>query len=76
MLECSTFQIDLAPSLKPSVGLLINLTPDHLDRHGTMENYAAIKQRLLQQVPSVGQVIVGKRDRESIRVMTAFCWRR
>ncbi len=47
VLECSTFQIDLAPSLKPSVGLLINLTPDHLDRHGTMENYAAIKERLV-----------------------------
>jgi UDP-N-acetylmuramoylalanine--D-glutamate ligase len=47
VLECSTFQIDLAPSLAPSVGLLINLTPDHLDRHGTMENYAAIKERLV-----------------------------
>ena len=47
VLECSTFQIDLAPSLRPSVGLLINLTPDHLDRHGTMENYAAIKERLV-----------------------------
>ena len=47
VIECSTFQIDLAPSLAPSVGLLINLTPDHLDRHGTMENYAAIKERLV-----------------------------
>jgi UDP-N-acetylmuramoylalanine--D-glutamate ligase len=47
VIECSTFQIDLAPSLKPSVGLLINLTPDHLDRHGTMENYAGIKERLV-----------------------------
>jgi UDP-N-acetylmuramoylalanine--D-glutamate ligase len=47
VVECSTFQIDLAPSLKPSVGALINLTPDHLDRHGTMENYAAIKERLV-----------------------------
>ena len=47
VIECSTFQIDLAPSLAPSVGLLINLTPDHLDRHGTMEAYAAIKERLV-----------------------------
>ena len=47
VVECSTFQIDLAPSLKPSIGLLLNLTPDHLDRHGTMENYAAIKERLV-----------------------------
>ncbi len=48
VIECSTFQIDLAPSLNPSVGVLLNLTPDHLDRHGTMENYAAIKQRLVE----------------------------
>jgi len=47
VVECSTFQIDLAPSLSPTVGALINLTPDHLDRHGTMENYAAIKARLV-----------------------------
>ena len=47
VLELSTFQIDLAPSLRPSVGVLLNLTPDHLDRHGTMEHYAAIKERLI-----------------------------
>ena len=47
VLELSTFQIDLTPSLHPSIGVLLNLTPDHLDRHGTMENYAAIKERLV-----------------------------
>ena len=47
VVECSSFQIDLAPSLAPSVGALINITPDHLDRHGTLENYAAIKERLV-----------------------------
>ncbi|GEL39658.1 UDP-N-acetylmuramoylalanine--D-glutamate ligase [Methylorubrum extorquens] len=47
VVELSSFQIDLTPSLKPGVGILLNLTPDHLDRHGTMENYAAIKERLV-----------------------------
>ncbi len=47
VVECSSFQIDLAPTLNPSVGILMNLTPDHLDRHGTMANYAAIKARLV-----------------------------
>ncbi len=59
VVECSTFQIDLAPSLNPSVGVLLNLTPDHLDRHGTMENYAGIKQRL---VASSDFAIVGRDD--------------
>ena len=47
VIELSTFQIDLTPTLDPSVGLLLNLTPDHIDRHGTMEHYAAIKERLV-----------------------------
>ncbi len=47
VLECSSYQIELAPSLRPTAGILLNLTPDHLDRHGTMERYAAIKERLV-----------------------------
>jgi UDP-N-acetylmuramoylalanine--D-glutamate ligase len=47
VIECSSFQIDLAPSLAPLVGVLLNLTPDHIDRHGTMETYAAVKTRLV-----------------------------
>jgi len=55
VIEMSTFQIDLTPSLAPSVGVLLNLSPDHLDRHGpaddpdlAMRNYAAIKERLVR----------------------------
>jgi UDP-N-acetylmuramoylalanine--D-glutamate ligase len=47
VVECSSFQIDLAPSLDPTVGVLLNVTPDHLDRHGTIARYAAIKERLV-----------------------------
>ncbi|AOO83309.1 UDP-N-acetylmuramoyl-L-alanine--D-glutamate ligase [Bosea vaviloviae] len=49
VIECSSYQIDLAPSLAPTVGIQMNLTPDHLDRHGTFENYGAIKERLVAQ---------------------------
>jgi UDP-N-acetylmuramoylalanine--D-glutamate ligase len=48
IVECSSFQIDLAPTLDPTVGVLLNLTEDHLDRHDTMERYAAIKARLVR----------------------------
>ncbi|MGU3540430.1 UDP-N-acetylmuramoyl-L-alanine--D-glutamate ligase [Methylobacterium sp. A54F] len=48
VIELSSFQIDLTPSLAPSIGVLLNITPDHLDRHGAMESYAAIKERLVQ----------------------------
>jgi UDP-N-acetylmuramoylalanine--D-glutamate ligase len=46
VLELSSFQIDLMRGLSPDVGILTNITPDHLDRHGTMENYAAVKARM------------------------------
>lgn len=47
VIECSSFQIDLAPTLRPSVGVMLNLSPDHLDRHGTMAHYAEVKERLV-----------------------------
>ncbi|AZO12211.1 MULTISPECIES: UDP-N-acetylmuramoyl-L-alanine--D-glutamate ligase [unclassified Mesorhizobium] len=47
VVECSSYQIDLAPSINPTAGVLLNLTPDHLDRHGTMAHYASIKERLV-----------------------------
>jgi UDP-N-acetylmuramoylalanine--D-glutamate ligase len=62
VIECSSYQIDLAPSLDPSVGILINLSADHLDRHGTMEHYAAVKERLVAGVPKHGTAIIGVDD--------------
>ncbi len=57
VLELSSFQIDLMPGLKPDVGILTNLTPDHLDRHGTMENYAAVKARMFAKISDGTPVI-------------------
>jgi UDP-N-acetylmuramoylalanine--D-glutamate ligase len=65
VIEMSSFQIDLTPSLRPSVGVLLNISPDHLDRHGTMENYAAIKERL---VARAGTAVVGVDDEQSATV--------
>jgi UDP-N-acetylmuramoylalanine--D-glutamate ligase len=62
VIECSSFQIDLAPSLDPSIGILLNVTEDHLDRHGTLRLYAAIKERLVAGVQGGGTAIVGVDD--------------
>jgi len=62
VIECSSYQIDLAPSIDPRVGILINVSADHLDRHGTLEHYAAVKERLVAGVPSNGTAIVGVDD--------------
>jgi UDP-N-acetylmuramoylalanine--D-glutamate ligase len=62
VIELSSFQIDLTPSLKPDVGILTNLTPDHLDRHGTMENYAAVKARMFARQTAGNTALVGVDD--------------
>jgi UDP-N-acetylmuramoylalanine--D-glutamate ligase len=47
VIECSSYQLDLAPSIDPTVGIMLNVTPDHIDRHGSIEHYAAVKSRIL-----------------------------
>src|ERR1700759_2743488 len=62
VIEMSSYQIDLAPSLDPSVGILLNISEDHIDRHGTLEHYAAVKERLVTGVQPQGAAIVGVDD--------------
>jgi UDP-N-acetylmuramoylalanine--D-glutamate ligase len=62
VIEVSSYQIDLAPTLDPSVGILINVSEDHLDRHGTLAHYAAVKERLIAGVQADGTAIVGVDD--------------
>jgi UDP-N-acetylmuramoylalanine--D-glutamate ligase len=62
VIEMSSYQIDLTPSLDPTVGILINVSEDHIDRHGTLDNYAAVKERLVAGVQKQGTAIVGVDD--------------
>ncbi len=63
VLEVSSYQIDLAPSLRATVGILLNVSEDHLDRHGSMENYAALKALLPAQVEQGGTAVIGVDDK-------------
>jgi UDP-N-acetylmuramoylalanine--D-glutamate ligase len=62
VVECSSYQIDLAPTLDPRVGILINVSEDHLDRHGTLEHYATVKERLVAGVQAGGTAVIGVDD--------------
>jgi UDP-N-acetylmuramoylalanine--D-glutamate ligase len=62
VLEVSSYQIDLAPSLRATVGILLNVTEDHLDRHGTMDNYAALKALLPARVEEGGTAVIAVDD--------------
>ncbi|HWQ22735.1 MAG TPA: UDP-N-acetylmuramoyl-L-alanine--D-glutamate ligase [Gaiellaceae bacterium] len=47
--ELSSFQLEDVETLRPEIGVLLNLEPDHLDRHGTFDAYAAAKLRLFER---------------------------
>lgn len=53
VLELSSFQLDLTHSLSPLAATILNITPDHLDRHHTFEAYAMAKQRIYHQAKNI-----------------------
>ena len=46
VLEVSSFQLESTEEFHPDIAVILNITPDHLDRHGTFENYALAKERI------------------------------
>ena len=49
VLEVSSFQLEAVESFRPRVAVVLNITPDHLDRHGDLAGYARAKRRILEQ---------------------------
>ena len=70
VLEISSYQVDLSPGLAADVAVLSNVTPDHIDRHGSLENYAAVKMALLKQTKKSGLNVVGVDDAHCAAIFT------
>lgn len=62
VLELSSYQLDITPSPIADIAILLNITPDHLDRHGSMDGYIAAKQRVLRPKGASSIGIVGQDD--------------
>src|SRR5205823_1725759 len=62
VLEASSFQLELITSLAFDIAVLLNITPDHLDRHGDMEEYVAAKRRIFAGQNKAATAIVGVDD--------------
>ncbi|MCI5140206.1 MAG: UDP-N-acetylmuramoyl-L-alanine--D-glutamate ligase, partial [Candidatus Electrothrix sp. ATG1] len=62
VLELSSFQLEEAGSFRPDIGLLLNLSPDHIDRHGSFEEYVAAKMNLFARQDSGDTAIIGLDD--------------
>ncbi|HTX49649.1 MAG TPA: UDP-N-acetylmuramoyl-L-alanine--D-glutamate ligase [Caulobacteraceae bacterium] len=62
VLELSSYQLDLTSSLKADVAVILNISPDHLERHGDMDGYVAAKKRILLNQGKGDTAIVGVDD--------------
>jgi len=73
VIEISSYQLDLAPGFRPDVAVLLNITPDHLDRHGSFDNYVAIKDRIFANQTGRGYAVFGIDSEPVARLCTARC---
>ncbi len=65
VIELSSFQIDLARGLTPDAAALLNITPDHLDRHGMFRDYARIKAQVFANLGPDATAVIGVDDEPS-----------
>ena len=65
VLEVSSFQLETVETFKPKIALVLNITPDHLDRHGTFEAYAALKARITEFQTAEDFLILNGEDKDT-----------
>ncbi len=62
VVEASSFQLEYISTFRPNIAVLLNITPDHLDRHGSIEAYAAAKARIFQNQTAEDAAIINADD--------------
>ncbi|WP_309607037.1 UDP-N-acetylmuramoyl-L-alanine--D-glutamate ligase [Phenylobacterium sp.] len=70
VLEMSSYQLDLTSSLHADVTVILNISPDHLERHGDMEGYVAAKRRILSNQGKGDTAVIGVDDAWGQRICT------
>jgi UDP-N-acetylmuramoylalanine--D-glutamate ligase len=60
--ELSSFQLEQIVTLRPDIGVVLNLTPDHLDRHRTLQAYGAAKARLFENQTELDYAVLNADD--------------
>jgi len=65
VLEVSSFQLETVETFKPKIALVLNITPDHLDRHGTFEAYVALKARITEFQTAEDFLILNGEDKDT-----------
>jgi UDP-N-acetylmuramoylalanine--D-glutamate ligase len=62
VVELSSFQLELIDTFRPDISVFLNLTPDHLDRHGTLEAYGAAKARIFENQTEADNAVLNADD--------------
>ena len=62
VLEISSFQLETVTSFAPHIAAVLNVTPDHLDRHGDFATYAAMKARIFESQKSTDHAVLNQQD--------------
>lgn len=62
VLEASSFQLETIQTFRPRIAVVLNITPDHLDRHGSFENYAAAKTRITENQTGEDFLVLNAED--------------
>lgn len=70
VLELSSYQLERTYSLKADVAVLLNLSPDHLDRHGDMAGYETAKRRIFRNQSDADTIVIGVDDAHGKRICT------
>ena len=63
VLEVSSFQLETTEQFRPWIAVVLNITPDHLDRHGNFENYAAAKTRITERQEADDFLVLNAEDK-------------
>jgi len=66
VVELSSFQLELTEKFRPDIGVFLNLTPDHLDRHKSMEAYTAAKARIFAKQTELDAAVLNADDAPTV----------
>lgn len=73
VVEISSFQLETIRDFRPDISLYLNFTPDHLDRHKTVENYWLAKKRIFMNQRAGDYALVNYDDQEVMKAVADFC---
>ena len=72
VVEISSFQLETIVDFRPDISLFLNFSPDHLDRHKTLENYWLAKKRIFENQTAADLAIVNLDDQEVMKAVADF----